>query len=166
MPITPINNLGNLFPVVNYTPLTPLSNFLQKGNLITFNYVNWANDPRPLVILTDVSPGMRIRGINLNYLTFNYIKNILLSNCNNVGFSYSNIKGDAYIVSAFRSYKWQGIQQLRKLDCKFLLSVMSVVRSFDPNEIKMIRQSVREQIQQQISPKAEAGEIPNYGING
>ena len=58
------------------------------------------------------------------------------------------------LADAFRSYKWSGIQRVQKLDCDFVMSVMNMVRSFDPAEIEIVRKMVREQIQRQVNQKA------------
>jgi hypothetical protein len=139
--------LANLFKSVN-------TNYVTKGSLINFNYLFWVHDPYPLVVVTDYLPGNKIRGINLHYLTFPFIKNILRTGCENQSFSYNSIKMDKYVANAFRSYKWNGIRQVRKMDCNFLLTVMATVRSFDPNQVKAIRESIQQQIQQQVNPKA------------
>lgn len=125
-----------------------------KGSLVSFNYMFFKNDPYPLVLLTDVWQNY-LRGINLHYLTFPYVKNLLQPNCDNIGFSYINIKADNYIVNAFRQYKRIGIRQIKRLDCAFLLNVLAMVRSLDPNEIEAIRRVVREQIQKLVNPTAE-----------
>lgn len=136
-------------------------NYLKKGALIVFNYSMWRHDPYPLLVVTDFIPGNRIRGVNLHYLTFPFIKTLLQGSARNPGFSYMNIKGNQYIVGAFRYYKWQGIRQMKILDSDFLLTVMATVRSFDPNQIKAIRESVQEQIKREVNPKATpTGEIP------
>jgi hypothetical protein len=133
---------------------------ITKGSLIIFNYTfhKPGHDSYPLVIVTDIWQSY-IRGVNLHYLTFPYIKRLLQPNCNNPNFSYTNIKSDEYITSAFRQYKRNGIRQIKKLDCAFLLNVLASVRSFDPNEVEAIRKSVREQISritnQQAAPTAE-----------
>jgi hypothetical protein len=56
------------------------------------------------------------------------------------------------LANSFRTYKWDGIRNVRKLDCKFIAQVMGMVRSFDPTEIDKIREQVYEQINQQINP--------------
>lgn len=132
--------------------------FIKKGDLIRFNYSFWIHDPYPLVIITDVIYGQRVRGVNLHYLTFPYMRNLLKLGCHNIGFSYENIKGNAYIANAFRSYKWSGIRQIKKLDCAFILNAMSLVRSFDPLQVKAIRQEVMKQISREVNPPAKPGE--------
>lgn len=128
---------------------------IQRGDLISFNYGSWQNDPYPLVIIADVQPGVKVRGLNLHYLTFPYIRNLLQLACVNRGFSYSNFKNDSYITSAFRSYKWLNIRTIKKLDCQFLLNVMAVARSFDPARVESIREVVREQLQRATNQGAE-----------
>ncbi len=63
-------------------------------------------------------------------------------------FSYYNIKADQYIVSAFRSYLIRGImfEKSRIIDANFLLKMMSMVKSFDPLQIKAIRQEIERQL--------------------
>lgn len=127
---------------------------IKKGNLVTFNYSFWKKDPYPLVIISQSLPGNKLFGINLHYLTFNYIKKIL-KNCNNPMFSYSNsIKGDNYLKNSYRSYKWSGIRQVKVLNCEFLLNIIGTIRSFDPAEVQIIRKNVQNQIKQQINPKS------------
>jgi hypothetical protein len=141
-----------LFQSVNTKTLA--QNYLRKGALISFGYQWWKHDPYPLLIVTDVFSGDKIRGINLHYLTFPYIRNVLRTGGNNQAFSYANIKGDRYITNAFRSYKWNAIRQVRVLDVSFLLNIMGIVRSFDPSQIMAIRRSVQEQLRRATNPAA------------
>jgi hypothetical protein len=112
------------------------------------------NDPYPLIIITDYVQGVRVRGLNLHYLTFPFIKNLLSNSCEDKSFSYRNVKDNTYIVKAFRTYKWQGIRQIKVLDCEFLLKMMGVARSYDPNEVESIRNSVDEQLNQETNISA------------
>jgi hypothetical protein len=130
-----------------------------KGSLIYFNYLFWQHDPYPLVIVTDIFEGY-IRGVNLHYLTFPYIKKILqpqvnLANCDNRSFSYYNIKDNQYIVNAFRTYKRMGIRSVKALDCAFILNVMASVRSMDPQEVENIRAAIQQQMRARVQPKAQ-----------
>lgn len=145
MPPLPSNQLsGNLFTALNAVRQTgqvppyarlpanqygPSFQRINKGSLVTFSYLYHqpGHDPTPLVIVTDIWRDF-IRGVNLHYLTFNYITKLLQPNCENARFSYYNIKGDRYIVDAFRQYKRLGIRQIKKLDCTFLLKVLATVR--------------------------------------
>lgn len=165
----PVNpSILKLFNVVNNVQ----NNVVKKGDLVSFNYVNWKHDPYPLVIVTDLTPGNRLRGVNLHYLTFNYIRKLLSVGCGNMAFSYANVKSDEYIHQAFRVYKWQGIRQIRKFDCSFLLNLMATMRSLDPYQVEAIRKSVQEQIQQQLNPTADQlvgqqiGQPAPTGMNG
>ena len=133
--------------------------FLGRGSLVQFSYLYWAHDPRPLVIVTDVKFGKVVRGINIHYLTFNHIKKILQQGCDNVGFSYKSFMGDQFMKDAFRSYKWAGVRQIKKLNCDFIQKVMELVRSFDPAEVEIIRKQVLEQLNRQVNITAtEAGQ--------
>ena len=135
-----------------------------RGSLVTFNYIfhKPGHDPAPLVLVTDIWDRY-VRGINLHYLTFPVIKKMIypqpgVSVCDNPIFTYQYIRGNAYIKSAFRQYKRNGIQRLRKLDCAFIVNALSVSRSFDPNEIEAIRRSIREQISRMVNEPAAPGE--------
>ena len=153
--------VSRLFTAVNNNKPVTTNKIVGKGSLITFGYSLWKHDPYPLVIVTDYVPNQRLRGVNLHYLSFPYIRNLLRQGANNAGFSYQNIKADAYITHAFRSYKWNGIRQVKMLDANFILTVMASVRSFDPTQVAAIRRQVQEQIQQMINPKATPGPVTN-----
>jgi hypothetical protein len=47
-----------------------------------------------------------------------------------------------------------GMQQQRKLDVSFLMQLLSVVRSFSPDELERIRNELRQQIQRRVQIKA------------
>jgi hypothetical protein len=99
-------------------------------------------------LVTDVWPKY-IRGVNLHYLTFPAIKKLLypgISMCENSSVTYQYIKGNDYVSSAFRQYKRDGMISLKKMDCDLIVKAMSMVRSFDPNEIEAIRKEIREQL--------------------
>lgn len=144
----PNANLQALFRPTN------APNLIVRGSLITFQYSLWKNDPYPLIIASKVVPGKSISGVNLHYLTFNYIRGLLTTSCTSGAFSYASIKGDRYIVNAYRTYRWNAIRQVRVLDCEFLLKVMSMVRTFDPAEVEIIRRQVQDQLSRQVNPTA------------
>lgn len=135
-------------------------NSVTRGSLIAFNYPmshaikpNMIHDPYPLVIVTDIWP-KAVRGVNLHYLTFPYIRSILQGNCGNASYSYYRVKPDAYIANAFRMYYRQGMSQIKKMDCDFLLTLLGAVRSWSPSEIETVRQQISQQIKQRIQMKA------------
>lgn len=130
-------------------------NLLNRGGVLIFNYSYWKHDPYPLIMISDYVLGIRIRGINLHYLTYPVISTILSQNCDNKAFSYSNISQNNYIKSAFRTYKWSGVRQIKKLDCKILLKMISGVRSLDPTQVQTIRQSIEDQLQRTTNPNLE-----------
>lgn len=140
-------------PFSNNTPEISPNPYVSKGALVMFQYSFWVHDPVPLVVVTDFMPGKRVRGVNLHYLTFPYVRNLLTRV--STSFSYQTIKGDAYINSSFRTYKWAGISQVKIFNSKFVLQMMTVARTFDPYQIRAIRQSVEQQLQQQIIGKAQ-----------
>ena len=149
------NAAGRPYRPVAANQYGPSVKTVGKGSLVYFNYLFWVHDPYPLVIIADIYP-QYIRGLNLHYLTFPYIKDILQPGCDNRSFSYSNIRGGntpyatTYVPKAFRTYKRSGIRALKTLDCAFILNVLASTRAIDPAEVDRIRQVIQQQIQQQM----------------
>lgn len=113
-----------------------------------------------MVIITDIWPPHYIRGVNLHYLTFPYVKKILESWAGNQSFSYSYVRADRYIASAFRMYNMRGIRRPKRLDSDWLKTVLASVRSFDPGEIEKIKANIQQQIQARL--QAKANELTAY----
>jgi hypothetical protein len=134
---------------------------ITRGSLIAFYYPHsWAvipniiHDPFPMVIITDIWPRY-IRGLNLHYFTFPYIKHVLGTHGGKTGFSYFHIRSDKYMANAFRMYVRQGIRQPKLLDVDFLNTVLKSAKSFSPGELEQIRAEIQRQIQQRLQVKAE-----------
>jgi hypothetical protein len=123
---------------------------LQPGQLVRFKYLLAKNDPRPLVIVSRRDDQRRLlKGVNLHYLTFPYIQRLLYTaGVNPVATNY-NIKVDPYIMDAFRSYSYGGIDQssIEVFDTSFITQMINVSRTMDP----MALRSMRAQIDQQIN---------------
>jgi len=140
---------------------------IARGSLIAFNYPisyakrtpNIIHDPYPMVIVTDIWPTF-VRGVNLHYLTFPFIKRLLQAHCDNTGFSYSSIKSDKYVAGSFRMYNRMGMRRVKRMDCDWLLQVMGAVRSFSESELQKLQDQIRAQIQSRLQAKAE--ELTSY----
>lgn len=140
---------------------------LTKGSLISFEYPrsfatipNIIHDTRPMLIITDIWSPNYLRGLNLHYLTFNYVKKILQTYSGNQNFSYANIKPDAYMATAFRMYNLKGVIRPKRLDSEWLKTVLTSVRSFDAGELEKIRSTIEKQIQARL--QAKANELTAY----
>lgn len=138
-----------------------------KGSLISFEYPksyatipNIIHDVRPMLIVTDVWQPNYIRGVNLHYLTFPYIKKILQTWGGNTGFSYSNIKADRYVASAFRVYVLKGVIRPKKLDTEWLKTVLQSARTFDAGEVEKIRMTIDKQIKARL--QVAANELTSF----
>ena len=134
---------------------------ITRGTLLSFHYPHsFANPPNPIhdkypmLIVTDIWPKY-IRGVNLHYLTFPYIKTLLEQHGEKASAAYSNIKSDAYVARAFRMYYRMGVFQPRKLDVEFLKLMLKEVRNFSPNEIERIRNEIESQIQKRLQVRAD-----------
>ena len=139
---------------------------VRSGSLISFGYLFHKHDPYPMVIVTDVMPGHMIRGVNLNYLTFFLISQLIRSYGDKIFCSYKSIKLTHPMVvgmiinqqpnksrqkGAFRTYKWEGVRQIKKFDSAFLLDVITMSRKFDVHQMKAMRDAVRDQIRQKVN---------------
>jgi hypothetical protein len=130
---------------------------IKPGSLIVFQYNFYKHDPSPLVMVGRLWSGNQagmVSGVNLHYLTFRYIKYLVQVFCGKQ-FSYGLIKGNQYIVNAYRSYKREGRRQVKVLDCEYLMNVLGIARSFKPNEIEAIRKSIQDQLREKMHPNAE-----------
>jgi len=156
----PLFNAFNPFERVASNQHGVVGQNINRGSLISFYYPhslapkpNAIHDPYPLVIITDIWPTY-LRGVNLHYLTFPYIKRILQSS--NMNYNYqSNVKGDGYIAGAFRTYFRRGMRNVKKLDSDFLVNILTSVRSFSESEIERVRQEIRQQIYSRSQLKAD-----------
>lgn len=172
--------MASLFNIINPFQQVPNKQYgmvgqtVGRGSLIAFSYpasqamrTNIIHDPYPLVIVTDIWP-RHLRGVNLHYLTFPYIKNILQGNCGNSSYSYFQVKSDRYIADAFRMYQRGGMSSVKMMDCNFLLNILGAVRSWSESEIEAVKQSIQQQIQQRLQQKADdmtkASQAPNQPL--
>lgn len=138
---------------------------VSRGSLISFHYpISWAvtpnviHDPYPMLIITDIWR-QHIRGLNLHYLTFPYIKKIL-STYGGKNISYGTIRPDKYMAQAFRMYIRKGVQRPRVLDLPWLQDVLQEAKSFNPGEIEKIRMNIQQQIQNRLQAKSD--ELTSY----
>lgn len=93
----------------------------------------------PCVLVSSIN-GYEMRGINLHYLTFMDVKRLLVPN--------PNLTYYIKVVKAFRTYLVRGImvEKAKIIDAKFLLQMMSMVKSFDPIQVKAIREEIERQL--------------------
>ena len=129
---------------------------LQRGNLAFFSYLFYHHDSNPLVLVTDVMPD-RIRGVNLHFLTFKFVKAILSNYCGKT-FSYANIKHNNYTQASFRTYKKPGMRNLQILDCEYINNLLKPQRrgyKYNPQELKALKDQIQLQLQKAANPRAE-----------
>jgi hypothetical protein len=168
--------MPGLFDGGNPNPMTAgqaLMRPVGRGSLISFSYPqSWAthrniiHDPTPVVLITDIWPKY-LRGVNIHYLTFPYVKKLLQGNIGNPNYSYYQVKPDRYIAEAFRMYNRAGITQLKQVDSDFILKLLNIARSWNPAEIEAMKQQIRIQIQQRLQMKADQMTTvnPNPALN-
>lgn len=153
---SPASNVTPAFQRVRANQYGPSYKTLGKGSLVVAKYLNWKHDPYPLIFVSSLYGDGRLAGVNLHYLTFPFIKTLLQRyRTNQTSFSYQSIKGDKYIVNAFRTYQRNKLTQTKILNIDFLLTVLGSIRSFNPNEIEKMRKEIEKQLRQQVNPKAK-----------
>lgn len=126
----------------------PKGNILPKqiyiGSIVSFHYVGQRGRPihdvYPFVLVSDIYSNA-IRGVNLNYLDSFYVSRMIISYLD-THFSYANIKNSNYLVDAFRTYKHNGIGQLKIYESKFLRALAYVAPRIDPYEVAQIEQQI------------------------
>ena len=164
--------LGSQSPGFNPgTIFAPVATAAQmgKGSLVKFHYLfhKPGHDPTPLVLITDPDYKIRgknteyVRGLNIHYLTFPTIKMMLDQRmADNPTFSYQHFKGNEYITSAFRQYKKEGIRGVSKVDTAFIVNLLASLRpsTISPNELEAMRQTIRQQINQELQVPADASQ--------
>jgi hypothetical protein len=141
---------------VNVRPFKKAVSIAQvtTGSLIRFQYTMWKHDPYPMLIVMDRLPNGDIRGINLRYLTLNYVVFLIRQYCWRQ-FSYQNVAMNDIFVKSFRRYKSFGMRNIEMLDSDFILKTIDIIRTHDPNQEKAMRESIQKQLQKQMNPTAE-----------
>jgi hypothetical protein len=129
------------------------------GSLIRFQYTMWKHDPYPMLIVMDRLPNGDVRGINLRYLTLNYVVFLIRQYCGKQ-FTYQNVAMNSIFVKSFRRYKSFGMRNIEMLDSDFILKTIDIIRTHDPNQEQAMRESIQKQLQKQMNPTAEKLQTP------
>src|SRR5689334_20355757 len=106
---------------------------LQKGSVVSFNYLFYKHDPSPLVLVTSIYSDGKIAGVNLHYLTYVYVRNLIKNFCDDKTFGYQRIKGDRFLYKSFRTYKRAGVRNMHMMDCEHLSNILKITRAFKFN---------------------------------
>lgn len=141
----------------------PSTQHVGRGSLISFQYpVSMAvmpgyqiRDIKPMLIIANI--GQRyISGVNLHYLTLPYLRAIILNHGGDQNFSwYGRVRADEYLAQSYRLYVRRGMHRPKVLDVEWLKKVLFEVQTFDPNQLKAIRDNIQKQIQQRLQAKAD-----------
>lgn len=145
------------------------------GYLFSCEYMFYKHDPRPLVLMTRFYADGKVGGLNLHYLTFPYMKHLIENYCGKGTFTWQQVKTDKFIANSYRCYKRNGLRLVKGIDCKFLVVILSQLRSFNPEEVEAMRKEVQKQLKEQLNPKATdmarrysqviPGQEDNYGLD-
>jgi hypothetical protein len=131
---------------------------IKQGSIIAFKYDFFKNDPYPTIIVTKITP-QYICGLNIHVLTFYNIKTLLSKNkinaCENPAFNYNLVKGNGYIIKAFRKYKKAGMRSVKIFDCDSFMTLIGIPRIVNPKEAKIIRTNISNQINKKTNINAD-----------
>jgi len=127
----------------------------QPGQIFKCRYMFWKHDPFPYVLCCRVDrQRMLVSGINFRYVLAGTIGQLVELLSAGTPPSLSNLSVSGEIERAYRSYKVNGLRQVRFADFEQLKQVAESVRSIDPHENEAIRQSVEHQLKQAVNPTA------------
>lgn len=131
---------------------------IRPGSLFVCKYLYWKHDPTPLVLVSGLYKDGRVAGVNLHNLTLSDMKSLIAKYCGKA-FSYQGaVKGRAEIIKGFRTYRSDGLKQIKVLDCQYFLDSLGVVnrgKLLSPAEVQKVKQQVQQQLRQRINPKAD-----------
>lgn len=132
------------------------NNTVQKGSIISFNYIGQRpmyqiHDSSPLVLVSDLF-SEHIRGINMHYYTLPIVRQVIANKnmTGNPGFSYKTIMTNKYLVDAFRTYKRTGISNLRVLDISFLRKLLEISALLNTSELEAMKTQVRQMLEREL----------------
>jgi hypothetical protein len=136
------------------------------GQLMRFNYafVKPGHDPQPLVMVAwDNWKEGYLNALNLHHITMIKATDLMRRHCDNGAIWHENYKGDKYIMGAYRTYKWNGVQNLKVEPCKFIVQLLDLAQQYRLNvgQISNLVLQIRKMAAEQVVPPAQAsGEQP------
>lgn len=118
-----------------------------SGRVVSFFYPFFGHDPYPVIIVTGFLSHNRIGGLNLRYLPFPTFRTLLNAWAGNPVFGYRTVVKHAPVLrQAFRTYKVHGIRNAKTIDWKGMLTVLSVMRTYSPQEMEAVKKAVDAQV--------------------
>lgn len=127
----------------------------QPGMLFKCRYMFWKHDPYPYVLCCRVDPQrMLVSGINFRYIETSTIGQLISMLTGGTQASFRTLNIGLQVENAYRSYKVNGLRQVRFADFSQLQQIADSVRSIDPAENEAIRQDVERQLKQAVNPTA------------
>lgn len=126
------------------------------GAIFKCRYMFYKRDPFPYVLCCRVDPRlMLVSGVNFRYLTADNISHLIDLLLHGTAAQFKSLRAVCEQVdNAYRSYKLNGLRQVRFADFKYLAAVAQTVRSIDPHENEAIRQDVERQLKRAVNPTA------------
>jgi len=137
----------------NLTGLQTITS-INVGSIVQFKYTFAKHDPKPLVLLTDIS-GEYYKGLNLHYLRATPVMNLIradrMNACNRRTFSWNDVKNNAYIKESFRIYKKIGITNIGLLNCEYLKLIIAASKKLDVQDLTAYRLNIDKQIAKEVN---------------
>lgn len=171
----PANTPTDIAPPVSSGPTNPYVNFYfeplqtdpKEGELIIFTYTKKLyyeiHDRMPLVLVLNSArnkgwqPGRCIRGINLHYLTYSLMGQIMEMVNRGTVQSYEQLKAYQMCADSFRHYLWNWIApgSIKKMNLVAVQAEVNTIKQHGPMNQEDLRRLVQEQLEQKTKqPKA------------
>jgi hypothetical protein len=120
---------------------------------MSFNYLFWRHDPRPLVLASKYVPkyGTNLRenllaGFNIHYVPMHMIRAFIRSHVWQVAVTTQAALRHPILKKSYRTYKIGGIAQVRKIDYRTFIQNVESLNKLSPSERENLILSVEAQI--------------------
>jgi len=119
---------------------------LGSGSVVSMFYQFAKHDPYPTVLVCGITPDNLLQGFNLHYMTFPVYRALLNRWAGNPMFNYYLMKNEGLIKQSFRSYKFTGIKRMKRVNWRAIVTFLSIIRNYSPQEIQLIKDAVDAQV--------------------
>jgi hypothetical protein len=166
-PANPLATSGPTNPYVDFY-FEPLQTDPQEGDLIIFTYTKRLyyeiHDRTPLVLILNSAkagkgyqPGRFIRGINLHYLTYGLMGQVIEMSHKGTAKSYEQLRAYQMCVNSFRHYLWNWIApgSIKKMNIIAVQAEVNTIKQYGRMNQEDLRNLVKQQLEQKTTqPKA------------
>lgn len=133
--------------------LPGLTTRFMPGIIMSFSYLFWRHDPRPLVLASKYVPkyGANLRenllaGFNIHYVPMHMVRAFIRAHVWQVAVATQAALRHPILKKSYRTYKIGGITQARKLDYRSFIENVDSLNKLSPAERENLILSIEAQI--------------------